>query len=308
MMVTRREAIGLLTALTAGLWAPGGSGAAPSPDGPRALAHVARLVGFGPHPSGSPAIRQVRAYIAGELRRAGIGVEEQPFVADTPDGKIPMVNLVGVIRGRRQDVILLGSHYDTKYFPQFRFVGANDSGSSTGVLLELGRVLAARPREYTYWLAFFDGEEARQEWSATDGIYGSRAMVARLRRNGRIRRIKAAIILDMIGDRRLDIRWEQSATPWLQELIWQAARDLGYGGIFLNETLGVEDDHVPFIRAGVPAVLLIDFSYGGRNGENAYWHTPEDTLDKLDARSLEIVGRVVWESLPRIEQALGRRP
>jgi Zn-dependent M28 family amino/carboxypeptidase len=250
----------------------------------------------------------VRAYIAGELRRAGIRVEEQPFVADTPDGKIPMVNLVGVIRGRRQDVILLGSHYDTKYFPHFHFVGANDSGSSTGLLLELGQVLAARPREYTYWLAFFDGEEARQEWSATDGIYGSRAMVARLRRNGRIRRIRAAIVLDMIGDRNLDIRRERSATPWLQELIWQAARDLGYGGIFLNETLGVEDDHVPFLRAGVPAVLLIDFSYGGRNGENAYWHTPEDTLDKLDARSLEIVGRVVLESLPRIEQGLGRRP
>jgi len=210
------------------------------------------------------------------------------------------VNVIGELSGRRGDVILLGGHYDTKLFPTFRFVGANDGGSSTGLLLELARSLTHAPREFTYWIGFFDGEEARREWSARDGTYGSRHMVAELRRTGQLGRLKAVVVVDMIGDKRLNIRREPSSTPWLTDLIWGSARRLEYRAHFPDEVLAVEDDHSPFLRAGVPATLLIDFDYG------PYWHTAEDTLDKLSPRSLQIVGEVLLDALPALEAWLAR--
>lgn len=285
--------------------------AGPSFDGRRALLHVERLVAFGPRPSGSPALGRARAYLVGELRRAGFRVREQAFTATTPDGPIPMANVVAELPGRRPEVIALAGHYDTKLFRAFRFVGANDGGSSAGLLLELARVLAARhraaPPPFTYWLVFFDGEEARREWSASDSLYGSRALVEALRASGELRRLRAVIVADMIGDRDLGIRRETSSTPWLTELLWQTAGRLGHGAHFLDATQRVEDDHLPFLEAGVPAALLIDFDYGGRPGENAFWHTPEDTLDKLSARSLAVVGEVVLETLPALARELRRR-
>jgi hypothetical protein len=268
-------------------------------DGAAAFRHVERLVAIGPRPAGSPAAERARAYIVGELRRFGISAQVQPFTADTPHGALRMANIVAIVPGRRPDVIVVAGHYDTKWFPNFRFVGANDGGSSAALLVELARRLAARPREYTYWVVWFDGEEARETWTARDSLYGSRHMAAELGRSNRLPR--ALILVDMIGDRDLNILREASSAPWLTDLVWLSAARLGYGRHFLPDTRAVEDDHVPFLRAGVPAALLIDFDYPP-------WHTAADTLDKVSAGSLEIVGAVVLDALPAIEQRLSRAP
>jgi Zn-dependent M28 family amino/carboxypeptidase len=286
--------------LVAALLLPRPGAAEPAFEGRAAFAHVERLVGFGPRPSGSQALARARQYIVSELKRAGARIREQPFTAQTPDGPIRMVNVIAELPGRRPEAILVGGHYDTKFFPNFTFVGANDGGSSSGLLLELARSLARRPREFTYWIVFFDGEESRREWSATDGIYGSRHLAESLRRDGLAGQLRAAVVVDMVGDRRLNIRREATSTPWLTDLLWGSARRLGYRAHFLEETLAVEDDHAPFLREGIPSALLIDFDY------EPYWHTPEDTLDKLSRRSLQVVGDVLLDALPALETLLLR--
>jgi Zn-dependent M28 family amino/carboxypeptidase len=268
---------------------------APRLDGAAALRHVERLVAIGPRAAGTPGAERARAYIAGELKRMGVKFDVRAFDADTPHGRLRMANVVAAVPGRRSDVILLGGHYDTKYFKDFRFVGANDGGSSTALLLELTRRLAATPREYTYWVVWFDGEEARVAWTATDSLYGSRRLAADLRRAGRLPR--AMVLVDMIGDRDLGILRETYSTPWLRDIIWASAARLGHGRHFLATEMAVEDDHAPFLRAGVPAVLLIDFDYPP-------WHTADDTPDKVSAQSLAVVGDVVLDALPAIEQYL----
>jgi Zn-dependent M28 family amino/carboxypeptidase len=269
-------------------------------DGAAALRHVERLVAIGPRPAGSPASARARAYIVDELRRGGVQVREEPFDADTPDGRLRMANVVGVVPGRRPDVILLGGHYDTKLFPDFAFVGANDGGSSAALLLALARALAAAPGEYTYWLAFFDGEEARGSWTSSDSLYGSRHMAATLARAGTLPR--AVIVADMIGDRNLAIKRESLSTDPLTDIVWASARRLGHEAHFLADAMPVDDDHRPFLRAGVPATLLIDLDFPP-------WHTADDTLDKVSAQSLQIVGDVLLEALPAVERWLtgGRR-
>jgi len=266
-------------------------------DGVAALRHVERLVGLGPRPAGSAESARARDYIVATLKAAGVEVRVEPFDAETPDGRLRMANVVGIVRGRRPDVIMLGGHYDTKLFREFRFVGANDGGSSAALLLELARQLAAAPREFTYWIAFFDGEEARVTWTPRDSLYGSRRMAEMLARVGRLPR--AVIVVDMIGDRDLGIKRESFSTEALTDILWASARGLGHDAHFLSETMPVEDDHVPFLRAGVPAVLLIDFDFPP-------WHTPDDTLDKVSARSLQIVGDVVLDALPSVEWWLSR--
>ena len=268
-------------------------------DGGVALHHVERLVAQGPRPAGSPAGARARDYIAADLRKLGLEVRVQPFTADTPHGRLALANVVAVLHGRRSDVILVGGHYDTKWFRDIRFVGANDGGSSAAFLLELARALTAGKREYTYWIVFFDGEEARETWTPTDSLYGSRHMAAELRRTGTLPR--AMLLVDMIGDRDLNIRREAFSTPALTDLIWASARRLGYARHFLDDAMPVEDDHAPFLKAGVPSALLIDFDYPP-------WHTAGDTLDKVSAQSLQIVGDVVLDALPQIEDWLGRTP
>lgn len=300
----RRRFLGGLAALGALAAAPRRLAAGPVPpgqafNGTAALRHVERLVAIGPRPAGSAAAARTRDYIAGELRRGGLAVRTDAFEADTPDGRLRMANVIGVVKGRRPEVIMLAGHYDTKRFREFRFVGANDGGSSTALLLELGRVLPTRRPEFTYWITFFDGEEARGAWTATDSLYGSRRLAAELARTQTLPR--AMILADMIGDRHLGIRRETYSTAWLTELLWQSARRLGHDASFLDDTLGVEDDHVPFLRAGVPAALLIDFDYPP-------WHTAADTLDKLSARSLQVVGDVILGALPELETRLGGVP
>ena len=291
----------LLAVLAAAvLLPPPPAAAGPAFDGKAAFAHVGRLVGVGPRPAGSEPLARARRYIVDELKKAGARVREQAFTAPTPDGPVRMVNVIAELPGRRPEVILVGGHYDTKFFPNFTFVGANDGGSSSGFLLELARVLGPRPREFTYWIVFFDGEEARREWSATDGIYGSRHLVASLERDGRVRRLRAVVVVDMIGDRKLNIRRDPISTPWLTDLLWGSARRLGHRAHFLDDPLAVEDDHVPFLKAGIPSALIIDFDY------DPYWHTPQDTLDKLSPRSLQIVGEILLDAFPALETLLLR--
>ncbi len=269
----------------------------PAFDSNNAWAHVRQQVAIGPRPSGSPANAKTRQYLAAQLAALGIKTVEQPFEGVTPIGPIRMVNLIGTIPGKSPDRIILASHFDTKLYRDVRFVGASDGASSTAALLELARVLKARKGlPYTIELLFFDGEEAVLEWSATDSTYGSRHYVAAARTSGSLKSIRALILLDMIGDRDLTIRRDPNSTRWLTDIIWAAAKKLGHRQ-FMDEEMAIEDDHLPFLKAGVPAVDIIDLDY-------AAWHTPQDTMDAIAARSLQIVGDVVVAALPQIEARL----
>lgn len=266
-------------------------------DSNRAWEHVRQQVAIGPRPSGSPANAKTRHYLAAELGKLGIKAVEQPFDGVTPIGPIKMVNLIGTIPGKSPDRIILASHFDTKLYRDVRFVGASDGASSTAALLELARVLKARKDlPFTIELLFFDGEEAIGEWSATDSTYGSRHYVDAARTSGSLKSIRALVLLDMIGDRSLTIRRDPNSTRWLTDIIWATARKLGHRQ-FMDEEMAIEDDHLPFLKAGVPAVDIIDLEY-------AAWHTPQDTIDAIAARSLQIVGDVVVAALPQIEARL----
>jgi Zn-dependent M28 family amino/carboxypeptidase len=270
----------------------------PGFDSSRAWGHLRQQVAIGPRPSGSPANLKTRQYITAELTKLGIKTVEQPFDAATPIGPIKMVNLIGTIPGTRPERIVIGSHFDTKLFREFRFVGASDGASSTAALLELGRVIKARKTlPFTIELLFLDGEEATGEWRGTDHTYGSRYYVEAARKAGTLAPLKAFILLDMIGDRGLNIRREENSTRWLTDIIWSTARKLGHCAAFLDETTPIEDDHIEFLKAGVQAVDLIDLDY-------AAWHTAQDTLENVSARSLQIVGDVVVAALPEIEAQL----
>ena len=267
-------------------------------DSNRAWEHLRQVISIGPRPSGSPAIEQTRQYIKTQLTASGVAVAEQKWVDDTPAGKLPMVNLIATIPGARKERIVFAGHYDTKRFPQFRFVGASDGGSSAAFVLELARVLKARRNPFTIELLFLDGEEAVNEvWAGTDNTYGSRHYVESARRDGSLAGLKALVLLDMIGDRSLQIRRDSNSTPWLTELVWGAARRQKLDTYFIAETTQVEDDHVPFMKAGVPSVDIIDLDY-------PQWHTAQDTLDAVSARSLQVVGDVVLAALPDIEKRL----
>jgi Zn-dependent M28 family amino/carboxypeptidase len=269
-------------------------------DSNRAWEHLRRQVGFGPRPSGSPAILDTRRYIVEQLKASGIDVREQPFVGATPLGEVSMANVIGTIPGKRPDRLILASHYDTKLFREFRFVGANDGGSSTAALLELGRVLAGRKNDFTIELLFLDGEEARMtEWRGTDNTYGSRHYVQNAQKNGSVKTIKALVLLDMIGDKDLVLRRDSNSSLWLVDIIWAAAARLGHGSTFSKELTTIEDDHIPFLKAGVAAADVIDLETPMRRGS---WHTPADTLEFVSARSLQIVGDVVLAAIPEIEK------
>jgi Zn-dependent M28 family amino/carboxypeptidase len=268
-------------------------------NGGRAFHDLQRLVAFGPRPPGSRALEDSRQWIVAELHRAGCTVRQDRFVASTPAGNIPMVNLIAEIPGKEVDkIVMIAGHYDTKLENNFRFVGANDGGSSAAFLLELARELRPTQHKLTYWLVFFDGEEAIQTWSDTDSLYGSRHLAAKLTQEGELSRIQAMILVDMIADAHLDIRRDQASTRWLNKLIFQEAEKLGYSKYFLKQTIVMDDDHIPFVNAGVSAVDLIDFDYGP---ENSYWHTAKDTPIHCSPSSLTIVGRVVRATLDKLE-------
>lgn len=276
-------------------------------DGVRALAHVRKLVEFGPRPAGSEALKRARDYIKGELKSYGLKAKTDEFKAKTPAGERGMANVSAEIKGTGEDFVVIASHYDTKLYKEFRFVGANDGGSSTGALLEIARALSSRPRgKVGYRLVFFDGEEATcAEWDeckndgSPDNTYGSRRYLARLRERGELKNLRALVLLDMMGYEKLELGRDTMSTPWLVDVVWKTAAELGYGREFASRSEAVgSDDHAPFLDAGVPSLDIIQLN------TYPFWHKPEDTLDKLSARSLRAVGEVVLASLPRIEAGL----
>ena len=270
-------------------------------NGGYAFEALKRLVSFGPRPSGSPTLIQTRRWLISQLRSAGAQVEEDSFTASTPIGPIPMTNLIAKFPGSGRETVIVAGHYDTKRFDDFRFVGANDGGSSAALLLELARVLNGQKHALNYWLVFFDGEEAvRTQWAGTDNTYGSRHLVEKLSQSGELSRLKALILVDMIGDAQLRIPRDSYSTPWLLDLVFKTAQHLGYSRYFVASHGAEEDDHIPFVNAGVSALDLIAPDYGP-NG--SYWHTAQDTLDHCSPLSLTIVGRVVAASLEELDKS-----
>src|SRR3984893_9426703 len=228
-------------------------------DGARAYKHVEQLVAIGPHSAGSEGIRRAQEYIVGQLKSFGCPVEEQDFHApSTPVGDVAMKNIVVKIPSANPKIILFTSHYDTKRIANF--VGADDAGSSTGVLLELARLLCARKNADTIWLAFFDGEEAfNPNWVDPDNTYGSRQLAASLALSGDLKRVKAMILVDMVGPTNPVFKRETNSTPWLTDLIWSTAARLGYGRVFIKDSNAIEDDHIAFVQRKVPSADLIAF-------------------------------------------------
>jgi len=269
-------------------------------DGKRALAHVETLTSFGPHPAGSSAQFKVVDYITDQLKGLGLSVAQDRFTASTPLGEKTMTNVWATIPGETDDVIIIASHTDSKFYPQFEFVGANDGGSSTGLLLELARVLnGENPTSHTLWLVFFDGEEAFLEWTDADSLYGSRRFVEQMQLTGELKKVGAMVLLDLVGGKELVLDVDMNSTSWLIQLIWDKAHELGYGSSFPRyRKTGVTDDHIPFRQRGIPVVDLIDLT------NYPFWHRQGDTLDKLAPESLEIVGNVVLASLPGISEHL----
>ncbi|HEV2021947.1 MAG TPA: M28 family peptidase, partial [Terriglobales bacterium] len=275
--------------------APAGAAARVNPA--RAMQYVGEIVGMGPRPVGSSGHRKLEDYLRAHLKSDNVETDE--FTATTPAGAFPMRNYIARYPGTKDGVIVIATHYDT-IFSQKDFLGANDGGSGTGLLLELANQFRGGKREGpSVWVVWLDGEEAFQKWSATDSVYGSRHLAEKWQKDGTAKKLKALILLDMIGDADLNIERDSNSTPALLGVIEQAATRLGYQSHFFRREIEVEDDHRPFARAGVPVADLIDFDYGYGN---AFWHTKEDTLDKLSPRSLEIVGNVVLESVRMLGQ------
>ena len=269
-------------------------------DGARAFKDLEQLVALGPRPPGSPAIERAREYITARLGTTAAEVQRDPFTATTPVGRIPRVNIVGVLSGTSSNVVIVAGHYDTARVKGISFVGANDGGSSAAELLELGRALSRRRHVLTCWLVFFDGEEALEHWSKTDSLYGSRHLAEELATAGRLAQVRALILVDMVAGRQLHILEESNSSPWLREIVLKKARQLGYASSFDGRRFPVEDDHSPFAEKGVAAVDIIDFT-----PFKTYHHTAQDTLDKCSSASLVIVGRVVLATLEDIEGQLG---
>jgi Zn-dependent M28 family amino/carboxypeptidase len=274
----------------------------PKFDGARALEDVRQLVAIGPRVAGTPGAQAARDYIRKQLQAAGIAVEEQAFEADTPLGRVKMVNLRATLPGRSpsKQRLIIGGHYDTKLFKEFTFVGANDGGSSAAFLIELARALKSRANRIPIELLFLDGEESTGEWQGQDHTYGSRHYVDAARKDGSLANIKAFVLVDMIGDHDLVIKREGNSTPSLVDAIWSAAKRLNRRE-FVDEVYPVEDDHLEFLAARVPAVDLIDLEYTTRAGELA-WHTQRDTLENVAAASLQAVGDVLIAALPALEK------
>ncbi len=272
------------------------TGAAPKPNiweefsGERALAHVQHLVDLGPRPAGSQALEKSRAYITAELQSSGWNVTRQIFTDDTPIGKISFANLIADFahpaNASTPPSVLLCSHYDTKTFSTVSFVGANDGGSSTGALLEMARVLGAHPPLASrIQLVFFDGEEAYENFTDTDGLYGSRYFAKQLVAQDKVKQFRGGIVWDMIGDSALTITLPPDSPAQMAEGIFAAADALGVRKHFTYFHGGITDDHTPLNAAGIPTIDLIDFDYPP-------WHTAEDTIDKLSAASLQTIGAV----------------
>ncbi len=286
------------------LLAPMAVGAQTHFNGAKALEYARQFVAIGPRWPTSPGHLKAEAFLRDQFKRNQ--VEEDTFTANTPIGPVAMRNFIVRFPGKKDGVIVLGTHYETNYWLRdINFVGANDGGSTTGLLLAIAdqlRAESARAKAlegYSVWLVFFDGEEAIKSWSASDSTYGSRHLAARWGRDGTLSRIKAFVLADMIGDKDLDIQRESRSTDWLVTLMTQAAKKFGYDRFFFQTESPVDDDHMAFVTRGVPSIDVIDLDYGPNN---SYHHTAQDTMDKITARSLTIDGDVFLETIRLIDQ------
>jgi len=265
----------------------------------RAMQYTREVVAFGPRPIGSANHKKLESYILAHLKNDQ--VEDDAFTADTPEGKFLVRNIIAKFPGTRPGVIVVAGHYDTNYpLRNAGYVGANDGGSSTAILLELANQLRGKKREgYSVWLLWTDGEEAVRNWTATDSLYGVRHLADKWQKDGTLKNIKALLVADMIGDADLNVDRDTNSTPWLENLVYQAATQLGYQSHFFARTITLEDDHLPFVERGVPSADLLDLDYGYHN---VFHHTPQDTLDKLSPKSIEIVGSVILETIRLLDK------
>jgi len=268
-------------------------------DGAKAYEHVSKLVSFGPRPPASEGLHRSQEYIIAQLTASGCQVDQDDFNASTPKGNIAMKNIIAKAPGTGQGIILLLTHYDTLSSVE-NFVGAEDSASSTGMMLEMARLLCAKKGPNAVWMAFLDGEEAFVNWDQDDDhTYGSRELAARMAVSGDLKRIKALLLADMIGQYNLKILRQSDSPKWLTDLVWKKAAQLGFKDIFVADETTTSDDHDPFLARGVPALDIIDLNDYITAG---YWHTPQDTLDKVSPRSVAIVGYVILESVDELQK------
>ena len=280
------------------------SGPPPAFDGDRAMQYAREIVKFGPRPLGSANHKKVEEYLASRLK--GDHVEDDSFTADTPEGKFPVHNILAKYPGTRDGIIVIASHYDTNYpLRKTSYVGANDGASSSALLLELANQLRGQPREgYSIWLVWDDAEEAMKPDGSgglpqempfdQDSLYGITHVAEKWQGDGTLKKVKAFLLADMIGDADLNIDRDLNSTPWLEDVVGEAAKRLGYQSHFFARKNQVGDDHIPFMKRGVPSADLIDFDYGYNN---VFWHTSQDTVDKLSPKSLEIAGKVILETV-----------
>ncbi len=273
-------------------------------DGARALEYAREFVAIGPRWPTSPGHAKAEAFLRDHFRHDQL--EEDAFTANTPIGPVAMRNFIVRYAGKKNGVIVLATHYETNYWLRnINYVGANDGGSTTGLLMAIADRLRAETQHgrvldgYSVWMVFFDGEEAIQSWSDSDSTYGSRHLAAEWGRDGTLGRIKAFILTDMIGDKDLDIQREDNSTGWLIDLVGQAARRCGDEKYFFQRDEPIEDDHLPFVERGVPSIDIIDLDYGPNN---SYHHTAQDTMDKISAHSLTIDGDVITETIRLLDE------
>ncbi|MFA7257059.1 MAG: M28 family peptidase [Kiritimatiellales bacterium] len=271
-------------------------------DGAKAMAETEALVKLGPRDAGGGGARRASVMLEGKLKALGIKTKIDTFSEETPNGKMFFNNVLGRIPGKTKSLIVLVSHFDTKSGIAKDFQGANDSGSSCGALLELARVLKERaPSETEFMIAFLDGEECRTEYGPYDGLHGSRHLAQQIYEAGGAKLVKAVIVLDMIGDKDLNISVPRNSSRELVKELFFAAHELGVRSQFGLGPGSILDDHVPFAIAGMPVIDVIDFDYGSAPGLNDYWHTANDTLDRLSVKSLQTVGDTVLKMIENLQ-------
>jgi glutaminyl-peptide cyclotransferase len=274
-----------------------------------ALAHVAAFIAASPQrDAGTPGAEKAAVWLQRHLATQGIDTKTDCFTEPTPRGPRTFRNVLATLPGSGDEWIVLLSHFDTMSGLGEGFQGANDGGSSTGLLLELAAVIHRHRSEPgvqrsasnvpNILCGFMDGEECMRAYSDRDGFHGSKRL-ARQMKDAR-RKIKAVILMDMVGDRDLKLTLPRNGTASLRVLALESAEALGLRnriGLFDGH---IYDDHQAFLDLGFPAVDLIDFEFGSRPGANDYWHTPRDTHDKLSVDSLHVTGRIVLEMLNRL--------
>jgi len=271
-------------------------------DGVRALAETEALVQISPRNAGSGNARIAAIHLETRLNALGFKTVVDTFSEETSTGKVFFNNVLGRLPGKTTRLIILASHFDTKAGISEDFQGANDSGSSSGVLLELARVLSERaPFETEFLVAFFDGEECRKEYGLRDGLHGSRRLAQQIYTGGGAKLVEGVILLDMVGDKDLNIMVPRNSSKGLVTALFSAAREIGVRPVFSLGPGSILDDHVPFLLAGMPAIDEIDFEYGSAPGLNDYWHTKEDTLDKLSAESMQTVGDTILRMVENLQ-------